>query len=90
MLTFHSPCTGEELLCAGYGLGTVKFNPQMVNGVLTYGHGGNAPGYGAACLYLPDYQVCIGIMDNTEAGEALGVCTNNLVKVITNYLQELP
>ncbi len=27
MLTFHSPCTGEEFVTAGYGLGVVKFNP---------------------------------------------------------------
>jgi D-alanyl-D-alanine carboxypeptidase len=87
MLTFHSPCTGEEFVCAGYGLGTLMFNPQMVNGVLAYGHGGNAPGYAAICLYLPDYQVCIGIMDNTEAGEVIGSCTHKLIEVITSYFE---
>jgi uncharacterized protein (TIGR02145 family) len=86
MLAFHSPCTGEEIMCAGYGLGVVKFNPQIFNGVQAYGHGGNAIGYGAGCIYMPNYGVCIGLMDNTEEGEAIPMSISNLVNVITNYL----
>jgi CubicO group peptidase (beta-lactamase class C family) len=51
MLTFYSPCTGEEFVCAGYGLGVVNFNPQLFNGLTAYGHSVNAPGYAAASIY---------------------------------------
>ena len=86
MLTFHSPCTGEEFFSAGYGLGVANFNPQLLNGLQAYGHSGNAPGYAAASVYLPDYNVCIGIVDNTEEGEAVGICITNLLNVITSHL----
>ncbi len=87
-LTFYAPCTGEEFVCAGYGLGVGKFNPQLMNGLEAYGHSGNAPGYAATTMYLPDYQVCIGIMDNTEYGESIGSCASALLDVITTYLTE--
>jgi len=90
MLTFHSPCTGEEFFGAGYGLGVVKFNPQIVNGLEAYGHSGNAPGFAAACIYLPDYGVCIGLLDNTEEGESIGSGMSNLLTVITDYLADIP
>jgi uncharacterized protein (TIGR02145 family) len=86
MLTFHSPCTGEEFVCAGYGLGVALFNPDLVNGEVALGHSGNAPGYAAAGLCLPDLGVCIGVVDNTEAGEAIGICLTNLVAVISAWL----
>lgn len=87
MLTFHSPCTGEEFLCAGYGLSVVKYNPQIVNGLEAIGHSGNAPGYAAACLYFPDLEVCIGMVDNTEEGEAIGKAVNELIEVIIPYVE---
>ena len=90
MLSFHSPCTGEEYFAAGYGLGAMKFNPQIVNGLEAYGHSGNAPGYAAASIYLPDYEVCIGLTDNTEEGEAIGMSATNLINVITSHLEETP
>lgn len=90
MLTFHSPCTGEEFMAAGYGLGVVKFNPQLLNGVEAYGHGGNAPGFAATCYCLPGYEVFIGMIDNTEAGETVGAGAGRLADVITSYLTDLP
>jgi len=88
MLTFHSPCTGEEYLSTGYGLGVGKFNPDLINGLEAYGHSGNAPGYAAASLYLPNYDICIGIVDNTEEGESIGVSITRLLNVITSHLEE--
>jgi len=70
MLDFHSPCPGEPIL-AGYGLCAVSYAPELFNGLTVWGHSGNAPGYAAASLYLPDYGVCVGFMDNTEAGDAM-------------------
>jgi len=89
MLTFHSPCTGEEFFTAGYGLGVGKFNPQLIYGLEAYGHGGHGPGYAAACIYLPDYEVCIGIMDNTDGGECIGTCLVKLVKLITSHFESI-
>lgn len=90
MLNFHAPCTGEEFMCAGYGLRVIKFNPETVDGIEAYGHCGDAPGYTVACIYLPDYQIFVGVMDNTEAGEAIGSCTYNLVRVIKEYMDDSP
>ena len=88
MLTFHSPCTGEEFVCAGYGLGVVHFNPQLFNGLYAYGHSGNAPGFAAASVYLPDYDICIGLMDNTEEGESVGASMSNILTVVTNHFEK--
>lgn len=87
MLTFHSPCTGEEYMCAGYGLGVVKFNPQVFNGLEAFGHGGHGPGYAAGTIFLTRYNVCIGFMDNTDGGESVSVTMKNLLDVITEYFE---
>ncbi len=87
MLTFHSPCTGEEYLSAGYGLGVVLFNPQQFNDIRLYGHSGNAPGYAAMAAYLPDYGVSIGLMDNTEEGEAMFMSISNILDVVVSHLE---
>jgi len=85
MLTFHSPCPGEPLV-EGYGLGVVKFSSEFFNNLTAWGHGGNALGYAAACFYLPDYEVCISFMDNTEEGEAMFII-NDLLTIVTEYLK---
>ena len=87
MLTFHSPCTGEEFVCEGYGLSVVKFNSQQMGGHYAIGHGGNAPGYAAACIFFPDLKVSIGIVDNTEEGEVIGVGITSLLDVIVDNLK---
>ena len=87
MLSFHSPCTGEEYMCAGYGLGAVRFNPDLFNGLEAIGHSGNALGYAAASFYLPDLDVCIGLVDNTEEGKSMFL-VNDLMKLISNYLEK--
>jgi len=87
MLTFHSPCTGEEFFCAGYGLGAFRFNPDLVTGLEAIGHSGNAPGYAAASIYLPDYNVCLGFVDNTEDGNLMYL-VNDLINIILNYLEK--
>jgi len=85
MLTFHSPCTGEELV-DGYGLGVTRFSPDLFNGLYLYGHGGDAIGYAAGCFYLPDYDVSLAITDNTEEGETMWVI-NDLLDIVTTHLE---
>ena len=87
MLDFHAPCTGEELLSAGYGLGAIKFNPEFFNGLEVIGHAGNAPGYAAASLHLVDYNLCIGIVDNTEEGNSMYVI-NDLIRIVVDHLEK--
>lgn len=84
MLTFHSPCTGEEYFAAGYGLGAAKLNPELFNGLNAIGHTGNAPGYAAACIYLPDYEICIGFMDNTEEGNSMNILFD-IIKIVIEH-----
>jgi len=72
MLIKHSPCNQEPMI-ESYGLGVCKFNADLFRGYELIGHGGNPLGYAAGLFYLPDYGVCIGIMDNTEYGNTLDV-----------------
>ena len=87
MLSFHAPCTGEEYMCAGYGLGAVRFNPDLFNGLEAIGHSGNSLGYAAASFYLPDLDVCVGLVDNTEQGNSMFL-VNDLINLILNYLEK--
>ena len=84
MMNFYSPCPDEPMV-AGYGLGVGDFEPSLFNNLEIWGHGGNAPGYAAACFYLPAYGVSIGIMDNTENGDGMSMI-NDFLTVITDHL----
>lgn len=85
MLTFHSPCPDEDMV-AGYGLGAIQFNPSLFNSEQGWGHAGNPLGYAAICIYLPEYDVCLAVMDNTEEGESMWVI-NDLLEIITRHLE---
>ena len=82
MTDFYSPITSEPLL-DGYGLGLVRFSPELFNGLQILGHSGDAPGFAAGCLYLPDYNICLGIADNTEEGDTMWVI-NDLLNILVN------
>lgn len=84
MLNFYSPCPGEPMV-SGYGLGILRFEPSILNGVNAIGHAGDPPGYAAGGLYLTDYDVCIGIMDNTQDGDAM-LIINDIIGIIQNHL----
>ncbi len=84
MMDFHVPTPGEPLVY-GYGLGVCWFSPELFNNLTVWGHGGNPVGYAAGCLYLPDYGVCLAILDNTEEGETMPVI-NDILRIITDHL----
>ena len=84
MLAFHSPTPGEPLL-VGYGLGVVKFSPELFNGLEIWGHSGNAPGYAAACFYLPEFDTSISMMTNTHQEEPMWTI-NDLLTIVTSGL----
>jgi D-alanyl-D-alanine carboxypeptidase len=88
MLAFHSPCTGEEFVSAGYGLGVTSFQPGIINNLVAWGHGGDGFGYASVCIYLADYGVSIGIMDNTDDGQAMPSILSSFLKIIMSHLEE--
>jgi len=85
MLTFEAT-SPEEPLLIGYGLGVVNYSPEIFNGLEIIGHSGNAAGYTAASLYLPEYGISLGIMLNTHDGPMLVI--NDLLKTVIQYLDE--
>ncbi len=89
MLTFHSPTPGEPLI-AGYGLGAARFSPEITNGLEIWGHLGSALGYKAACLYLPEYGVSMGIATNTGSEETIMGVTYDLLNIVTSHVGQLP
>ena len=85
MLAFE-PTTPDEPILVGYGLGAIKYSPEIFNGWEVIGHSGNAAGYVAASLYLPEYGVSLGIMLNTHDGPMLVI--NDLITVVREHLEE--
>ncbi len=79
----------EAQLVSGYGLGTVRFNPELFDGTLVIGHGGGALFYSAAALYLPDYGVAIGATQNSDS-DAFGAIVTQVVNAITTHVEPAP
>lgn len=70
--------TAGEPLAVGYGLGIYHADPDLYNGIQIWGHSGNPIGYAALSFYLVDYGISIGIMVNTEDGEAMNTISELL------------
>jgi D-alanyl-D-alanine carboxypeptidase len=87
MTTFRPVDMPEEPLLAGYGLGAVRFNPELFNDLEVWGMGGNAPGYAAGSFYLPDYGVSLGFADNTEEGDAMGTL-DDLMSILMRNVED--
>lgn len=83
MLDFYTVNDPNEPLVAGYGLGVVLFSPDLFNGEEILGHGGNAIGYAAASLYLPEYGASVAVLVNTEHGESMPT-VNDIISIITS------
>ncbi|MFN2144720.1 MAG: serine hydrolase domain-containing protein, partial [Anaerolineales bacterium] len=78
------PTSPDEPLLTGYGLGVVTYSPEIFNGMEIIGHSGNAAGYVAASLYLPEYGISLGIMLNTHDGPMLVI--NDLLNTVIDNL----
>ncbi len=85
MTDFYYPSGHDEPMVKGYGLGLMWFGESVTWGYKVWGHGGDAPGYAAGSLFLPNLGVVIGIMDNTEEGESMEVL-NPILKVVEEHL----
>lgn len=83
--------TAEEAqLVADYGLGAVRFNPELLDGELLIGHSGGALFYSAVSGYLPDYGVCIGAAQNAETDDAFGFMVAQVIDLITTHVAPAP
>jgi D-alanyl-D-alanine carboxypeptidase len=87
MLTFHSPTPGEPLMIS-YGLGTVKFAPELVAGEEAFGHGGWVFGYSTAMAFFPEYDVSLSILLNENNDNCLLAIADSIVRVVLNYLPQ--
>jgi len=85
MTDFYYPSGHDEPMAYGYGLGLMWFDDSFISGQRAFGHGGNAPGYAAGMLFLPDYGAIVTLMDNTEEGEAMSVL-EPVLNVVMDYI----
>ncbi|MCP4225102.1 MAG: beta-lactamase family protein, partial [Actinomycetia bacterium] len=92
MLEFVAPEPDDErgVLVAGYGLGAVRFNPDLFDGTSVIGHSGGALFYSAAALYLPDYGVTIGAAQNFDNDDTFGSTLEQVVSLITTQVEPAP
>jgi len=91
MLDFVAPEPDDErgILMAGYGLGAVRFNPELFDGTpLVIGHSGGALFYSAAAMYLPDYGVTIGAALNSDH-DVFGSVLTEVISLITTNVEPL-
>lgn len=72
----------EPPIFDGYGLGVVEWKPEMLSGHYGYGHSGSIPGYRAFLAYLPEHQLTIAVLSNTDKEGELGDLINNLLEVV--------
>jgi hypothetical protein len=68
----------------------MRFNPDLFDGKLVIGHSGGALFYSAAALYLPDYGVVIGALQNFDDDETFGSTLNRVVSIVTAHTEATP
>lgn len=80
----------EAQLVADYGLGAIRFNPELLDGASLIGHSGGALFYSALSGYLPDYGVCIGAAQNTDTDDTFGRMVEEVVAMIAAHVEPMP
>jgi D-alanyl-D-alanine carboxypeptidase len=83
MLTFHHPedYGNEPPIFSGYGLGVLEWIPQILRGEQGYGHSGSIPGYRAFLAHLPDQELTIVVLSNSDKEEELAMMIDRLLAV---------
>lgn len=84
MLSFVRPedYGNEPPIFSGYGLGVVEWIPQLLHGEYGYGHSGSIPGYRAFMAHLPEYDLTIAVLSNSDKEQELGDVINALLEVV--------
>jgi D-alanyl-D-alanine carboxypeptidase len=84
MLTFIQPedYGNEPPIFSGYGLGVVEWIPQLLHGEYGYGHSGSIPGYRAFLAHLPDHNITMAVLSNSDKEEELAAIVDGLLAVV--------
>ena len=84
MLTFIRPedYGNEPPIFSGYGLGVVEWIPQLLHGESGYGHSGSIPGYRAFMAHLPERDLTIVVLSNSDKEQELGEIIDALLAVV--------
>jgi len=69
----------------GYGMGAAIFRPWMVNNAYAYGHGGWGAFELSATAYLPDHDVSVTILINSQNWEFWEKSMNALCRVVMEH-----
>lgn len=91
MLTFINPDDygNEPPIFSGYGLGVVEWIPEILQGEYGYGHSGSIPGYRAFLAYLPEHELTIVLLSNSDKEEELAAVLSALLAVVQNSLDQI-
>lgn len=89
MLTFvHITDYGNEPpIFSGYGLGTLEWIPELLHGEYGYGHSGSIPGYRAFMAYLPEHELTLVVLSNSDKEQELAAIIDALLAVILDTTQ---
>ena len=84
MLTFVRPDDygNEPPIFTGYGLGVLEWIPQLTHGEYGYGHSGSIPGYRAFLAHLPEHELTIAVLSNSDKEQELGEMIDALLAVV--------
>jgi D-alanyl-D-alanine carboxypeptidase len=84
MLTFVRPDDygNEPPIFSGYGLGVLEWIPQILHGEYGYGHSGSIPGYRAFLAHLPEHDLTIVVLSNSDKEEELAAVVDGLLAVV--------
>jgi D-alanyl-D-alanine carboxypeptidase len=91
MLTFIHPNDygNEPPIFSGYGLGVVEWIPELLHGEYGYGHSGSIPGYRAFLAHLPEDDLTIVVLGNSDKEEELGAVVDALLTVVQDELGKM-
>ncbi len=83
MLTFVRPGDygNEPPIFSGYGLGVLEWIPEILHGERGYGHSGSIPGYRAFLAHLPERNLTIAVLSNSDKEQELAAVIDAVLAV---------
>jgi D-alanyl-D-alanine carboxypeptidase len=76
---------GDEAFQVGYGMGVQDFNPALTRGQTAWGHLGSIQGYRTILTHLPQYDMTLVVMTNTDSDNGFAV-VDGLLDVLLSHL----
>ena len=71
----------EPPIFSGYGLGVLEWIPEILHGERGYGHSGSIPGYRAFLAHLPERDLTIAVLSNSDKEQELAGVVDALLAV---------